>query len=498
MLSTFPTSRKPTEEDRLTRSSIDVGYVKSNHAAFTIGSNAEPKRSLTLGKLLEHAGFVLRPGDRFRLAIELLCFAFCFLVFGSQLQAEDNCPFTAAVAASAKDFPRGAKRSPAHHVLTAPQHRVTQAPPAEFAYVPKQLDMWGNSQYGDCVSAEEAFAKACYSPEIFIDANTVISWARKNGYLNGADLASVMDTMARGGFAVGSQTYDDGPYASVDYSNETVLQSAIATGPVKIAIDANALPKGAGNQQGWFALGGGRFTNTDHCVSICGYGSAAYLYSQLNTPLPAALPGTTSGYLVFTWGTIGFVDHPWLMSTCTEAWVRNPTTVGVPPLSPSPTPDPTPPTPTPTPGRLTFAELMQLLAAKFFPRLTPAQSAGVSDFFADDNSPRVELLKRIVYRRGLAAGVIPAGTDIGAVNWQNVIQLLIELEPLIVPLIPVLFGDEHAAAATPSYSLCAAESEKPAVKKPSPKSPQYRKECGPNGCRMVPIGKPRFKFFRAK
>ena len=41
--------------------------------------------------------------------------------------------------------------------------------PAQFAYVPKQLSMWGNDQYGDCVSAEEAFAKACYSPEIFID-----------------------------------------------------------------------------------------------------------------------------------------------------------------------------------------------------------------------------------------------------------------------------------------------------------------------------------------
>lgn len=423
----------------------------------------------------------------------ILGLAFCILhfAFSSRLSAQDNCPFSVTVETPAKALPRGARRSPAHHLLSAPTHHVLEAPPAQFAIVPKQLDVWGNSTYGDCVSAEEAFAKACYSQEVFVSADEVVSWARSHGYLNGADLVSVMDTMAKDGFQVGSQQYDDGPYASVDYSNETVLQSAIATGPVKIAIDANALPKGAGNQQGWFALGGGRFTNTDHCVSICGFGTAEYLYSQLSTPLPAALPGTTSGYLVFTWGTIGFVDHPWLMSTCTEAWVRNPTTIGVPPLGPSPTP------PSPTPGRLTFAELMQLLVAKFFPRLSPAQAASVSDFFADDNSPRVALLKQIVYRRGLRAGVIPSGTEIGAVNWQNLIKLIVEIEPLIVPLIPVLFGEEHAAAASPAYELCAAE--KPAAKKPESKQPaKYRKQCGPNGCKMVPVEKPRFKFFRAR
>jgi hypothetical protein len=238
-------------------------------------------------------------------------------------------------------FKRGARPSPAHKIKAAPKFRAGGRA-AEFCIVPARLDMWGNDQYGDCVTAEEAFAKACHEPEIFIDANTVISWARSNGYLNGADLTSVMDSMIQSGFAVGSQKYNDGRYSSVNYRDENVLQTAIAVGPVKIAIDANALPNGAGNDQGWYALGGGNYPNTDHSVALCGYGSAQFLYSKLGVPLPSGLSATTTGYLLYTWSTIGFVDHPWLLGTCTEAWVRQPTTVGVPPL-----PDPVPPTPIP-------------------------------------------------------------------------------------------------------------------------------------------------------
>lgn len=375
------------------------------------------------------------------------------------------------------EFPRGAVRSPAHHVLAAPTHRVLQAPPAQFALVPKQLDMWGNDQYGDCVTAEEAFAKACFSPEIFIDSNTVVAWARRNGYLHGAALSDVMRSMQHDGFAIGAQQYDDGTYATVDYSSETVLQSAIATGPVKIAIDANALPPAAGHQQGWFSIDcGQQFPNTDHCVSLCGYGAADYLYTQLNVPLPQALPADTHGYLLFTWSTIGFVSHDWLMTTTTEAWVRNPTTVGNPPLTPTPVP-PTPPGPSPRPRPhfFHFGELVQLVIAARSD-LTAEQAAAVAAFFSDDNSPRVALLKEIVYRRGLQAGLIPAGTEIGAVNWQELITIIIELEPLIVPLIPLLFGDEQAALIDAPFSLCGAGAP-----------PGFRTECGPHGCRLVPI-----------
>lgn len=246
-------------------------------------------------------------------------------------------------------FPRGARPSPRYVLCGAPAFRAVFAPPPQVAWVPPKLSYWGNNQYGDCVSAEEAFAKACYgldgqgggkNGEIFIEDSTVISWARQNGYLNGADLGSVLKSMSQSGFQVGSQLYNDGPYHTVDYSNEGVLQAAIAQGPVKIAIGAGALPSGAGSKQGWYALGG-HDSNTDHSVSLAGYGPAGWLYDQLQVSLPSALTASMPGYLLFTWSTIGFVDHKWVMGTCVEAWIRNPTTVGIPPLTP-----PTPPVPT--------------------------------------------------------------------------------------------------------------------------------------------------------
>lgn len=256
-------------------------------------------------------------------------------------------------------FPRGAFPTPSHLLLAAEPYtesRELRAPPPQIAYVPKKLSYWGNDRYSVCVTSEEAFTKACYEPEIFIPDDVVISWARSNGVLNGASLDEVLDWMVNKGFLVGSQRYNDGPKLLVDYSNESALQSAIAQGPVKIAIAADALPGGAGNYQGWFAIGGPRYRSTDHCVSLCGYGPAAYLYERLGVPLPSQLASNPArlGYLLFTWSTIGFIDHAWLLGTCQEAWVRDPSTVGVPPLAPpapppSPTPDPVPPTPTPTP-----------------------------------------------------------------------------------------------------------------------------------------------------
>ncbi len=235
-------------------------------------------------------------------------------------------------------FPRGAIPSPRHKLLAARPHVVVESPPPEFAIVPSKLSMWDNDHDGDCVSAEEAFAKACHDPEIFIAVAEVIRWATAHGVLNGADLSEVLDWMAAKGFQDGSQLYNDGPKQGVDYSNESVLQSAIASsGTVKIAIDANALPSGAGNQQGWYAFGGGRHPNTDHCTALSGYGTAGYCFRALGVPLPSGVDANKPGcYLHFTWSTIGVVDHAWLMGTCTEAWVRIPTTVGVPPLAPEP------------------------------------------------------------------------------------------------------------------------------------------------------------------
>lgn len=244
-----------------------------------------------------------------------------------------------------KKFPTGATRTPFEKIIEsiktgkATVYRAVAAPP-QVIVVPKRLSMWGNSQYGDCVSAESAFAIAAYSTylgidEIFIPEANVIEWARSHGFLNGADLLEVMQAMQSDGIKDEKGVLRKaGVPSSVKYSDEPTLQSALAQGPVSIAIDAAALPSGAGNKSGWSAFYHRQYPSTDHCVSLSGYGPTSELFKALGVSVPAGAPA--NGYLLFTWNTIGVIDHPWLLGTCVEAWVRNPTTTGLGPIPPNP------------------------------------------------------------------------------------------------------------------------------------------------------------------
>jgi hypothetical protein len=249
-----------------------------------------------------------------------------------------------------KKFARGAKPTPQHKFFALPLHLTAENPPPQFAVVPKKLSVWLNDRIGCCVTSEEMFSKAgwsiqCGLDELFIPDDVMGKWVYRHGYQNGATLTDVMDDMIREGITFNGTTYRDGPYNRVDYTDLKSLQSAIATGPVKIAIDANALPRGAGNGQGWHQFGGGRYPNTDHCVGLAGYGSAKFCFDSLNVPLPAGVdPNKGDCFLLFTWGTIGVVDLDWIRGTTTEAYVRIPTTPGQEP-KPAPAPPPAPPVP---------------------------------------------------------------------------------------------------------------------------------------------------------
>jgi hypothetical protein len=190
--------------------------------------------------------------------------------------------------------------------------------------------MWGNDVHGDCVTAEEAFAKACNQPEIFISDSVVIDWATKHGVLDGAYLYQVMDWMLNDGFHQDGQIYDDGNRLSVDWTQSGVLQSAIAKGPVKIGVAADQLQNVWNGRNGWFATGFRADSNEDHCVALCGYGTITWLAQQLNVPVPAGVDGTKPGYALFTWDTIGIIDEPSMLAITHEAWLRTPTTVIIP------------------------------------------------------------------------------------------------------------------------------------------------------------------------
>jgi hypothetical protein len=190
--------------------------------------------------------------------------------------------------------------------------------------------MWGNDVHGDCVTAEEAFAKACHNPEIFISDNEVITWATNHGVLEGANLVPVMQWMQNDGFLQNGSTYDDGPYFSVNWADPATLQSAISMGPVKIGVAADQLEtawRSTGGRTGWFGMGFHSDAAEDHCVSLCGYGPLSWLAQQLHVQVPAGVNGATQGYALFTWNTIGIIDQPSMVAITHEAWLRQPTTV---------------------------------------------------------------------------------------------------------------------------------------------------------------------------
>ena len=227
--------------------------------------------------------------------------------------------------------PRGAFPSPRHRLAGAIPHRIVGATPSQFLWKPARLSMWLNDVDGDCVTAEEAFAKACYSPEIFITDATVKTWASKNGVLNGANLWQVLNLMQSGGFPQDGLIYDDGPFTSVEWTDAAIVQNAITHGPVKLGVAGDQLesvvPQSVAN--GWIATHFTPDPNEDHCISLCGYGTMESLSKQLAGHVPEGVKWSEPAYAIFTWSSIGIIDVPSLLAITGEAWLRNPTSVVV-------------------------------------------------------------------------------------------------------------------------------------------------------------------------
>ena len=219
--------------------------------------------------------------------------------------------------------------TPRHRLAAATPYRTLGPTPENIIYLPEKLNMWGNDTYGDCVTAEEAFAKACYNPEIYIPTQIVEAWALLHGSLNGANIESVLTVMQTGGFLMGLHLYNDGPHNSVDWTDAPTLRNAIAQGPVKIGVAAAQLLKTVPNPptSGWIATGYTTDAEIDHCVSLCGYGTIEWLAEQLKVLVPVAIDETQPAYALYTWDSIGIIDVPSLLAICGEAWLRTPTTV---------------------------------------------------------------------------------------------------------------------------------------------------------------------------
>ena len=243
----------------------------------------------------------------------------------------------------------GAFPSPRHCLAAAYPHEAKPCPPSFFALAP-QISYWGNQSDGDCVSAEEACAKACYSvargiTEVFVTESDLIAWARRHRYLNGASLTEVMDTMQTDGLPANGKVYTDGPYNSVNWEDYAALTSAIYTGPVKIGIAAAQVMRAAGHSSGWWMTNARKDRSLDHCTGLVGYGTAAECAAALKTTVPSGTDPATPCVIMFTWNTFGVLSHSALCAITGEAWLRTPTTIpdeGKPPEPPGPGPCPLP------------------------------------------------------------------------------------------------------------------------------------------------------------
>jgi len=243
-----------------------------------------------------------------------------------------------------KRLPRGAIPSPRSELAAAMPHVPDPkiSVPPSFLMWPIQMSSWNNYVYGDCVSAEEAFAKATAAPQTFIPLATVVAWAQQHGYLNGANLAAVMTTMQTNGFPLNNKTYDDGPHLSVNWTVAATLASAIYShGPVKIGVAAEDFQTAAPGQHGIVTPGTSGWTmygypptngsQEDHCTSLCGYGTLAQLVTLFAqhklTVHPVAGMPTGICYAMFTWNSIGIIDQQSMLNMTHEAWIRNPVTI---------------------------------------------------------------------------------------------------------------------------------------------------------------------------
>src|SRR5947209_11078091 len=88
---------------------------------------------------------------------------------------------------------RGAIPSPRHVLASSTAHVPLKRVPPHHIFCPAKLSVWHNDAHGDCVTAEEAFAKACHKPEIFISDDLVEQWATAHGVYEGADIHQVLE-----------------------------------------------------------------------------------------------------------------------------------------------------------------------------------------------------------------------------------------------------------------------------------------------------------------
>ena len=224
---------------------------------------------------------------------------------------------------------------------------IQQQVPESFLAYPNQVSYWGNDQYGNCVAAEEAFAKITAHPYIYIDDSTITDWCTVHNFLNGAQCVKVMDKMKSHGIELTNGYVYDGDHSRVSASHQylqfasisdsaSLREAIFSSGPVKVEVNANMflVDNKTGfvtpGKSGWALYGYPKLTSANHAVGICGYGTLNELVKLFQdkgctVDIPGGMPETKC-YAMFTWKSIGIVDEQSLLNMFYAAWVRSPVT----------------------------------------------------------------------------------------------------------------------------------------------------------------------------
>ena len=171
-------------------------------------------------------------------------------------------------------------RAATAHKIDAPV-----AAPAAFLMWPVRMLMWGQEMvlcdqdiYGDCVSTEEAMAKALTASQTFL------MWPIKRAMWGYDDFFAFAKAITASRqtqeFPEGAARADDGPHLSVDWTDSAMMASTIYShGPVMVGVAADQFENMGvtPGQSGWCLHGYPAGLQADHCTSICGYGQLAEL-----------------------------------------------------------------------------------------------------------------------------------------------------------------------------------------------------------------------------
>jgi len=227
--------------------------------------------------------------------------------------------------------PSGKCPTPNHELAAARPYKAHRTAPESFLAWPIEIDFWGNEKVDNSTWAEEAFAKACAEPRVFIPTSVVLLASQECGSSN---FAAFMQTH---GFQMDGTAYLDGPFNSVDWTNTVALNSAISNGgPVKIGIASANPPSGTqsritSGKSGWGIYGLPTGQEQNYCAGLCGYGPLATLVDLVerrgvNVNVPSGMPSGLC-YAMFMWDSVGIIDRQSLVNITGEAWVRIPTTI---------------------------------------------------------------------------------------------------------------------------------------------------------------------------